>query len=204
MNREEATQALELLRRVVTQARDDTALQNWGLIWMVHAFLNGGGFLATDALWARGLREPGPYMLLWGVLLGCNFASIFFMKRGQTAGVRSFIERQIWAIWTSFIGCMVLVAVLNLLLGLDRLFFPSVACVLFAMAFCGMGALMGRGWYAMAALFGLVSLGMTRVPEHAFGVLGGLWFLVQFCSGLALHRARIRRIAAEGLGPRLV
>ena len=44
MNREEATQALELLRSVVSQARDDTALQNWGVIWIVHAVTNGAAF----------------------------------------------------------------------------------------------------------------------------------------------------------------
>lgn len=204
MNRTEATQALELMRRVVAQARDDTALQNWGAIWMLHAFTNGGGFLATDWLWAQGQRGPGAFVLLWGVLLSFNLTSIFFMKRGQQAGVRSFIERQIWAIWTTFIGGLVLVALLNLLLGLDRLFVPAVACVLFAMSFASMGALMGRVWYGMALLFALVALGMTRLEAHGFGVLGGLWFLVQFGSGLALHRARSRRLAAGDTGPRLV
>ncbi|MCY1047550.1 hypothetical protein OV208_39995 [Corallococcus sp. bb12-1] len=204
MNRTEATQALELMRRVVAQARDDTALQNWGAIWMIHAFTNGGGFLATDWLWEAGHRGPGPFVLLWGVLLFLNFASIFVMKRGQTAGVRSFIERQIWAIWTTFIGGLVLVALLNLLLGLDRLFVPAVACVLFAMSFASMGALMGRVWYGMALLFALVALAMARMEHHAFGVLGGLWFVVQFGSGMALHRARSRRLAGGGTEPRLV
>ncbi|RKH74468.1 hypothetical protein [Corallococcus aberystwythensis] len=204
MNRTEATQALELMRRVVAQARDDTALQNWGAIWMLHAFTNGGGFLATDWLWEAGHRGPGPFVLLWSVLLLINFVSIFMMKRGQTAGVRSFIEQQIWAIWTTFIGGLVLVALLNLLLGLDRLFVPAVACVLFAMSFASMGALMGRVWYGMAALFAGVALGMTRMQAHAFALLGGLWFLVQFGSGLTLHRARLRRLAAGGEGPRLV
>lgn len=204
MNRDEATQALELLRRVVRQARDDTALQNWGVIWMIHAVLNGAGFLGTDWLWARGHRDPGPFVLLWGVLLVFNFASIFFLKRGETAGVRSFIERQIWSIWTTFIGGLTLVAVINLLLGLEPLFVPAVACVLFAMSFSAMGALMGRVWYVMAVLFALAALGMTQVKEHAFTGLGVLWFLVQFGSGLALHRARNHRLATQGAGPRLV
>jgi hypothetical protein len=204
MNREEATQALELLRRVVSQARDDTALQNWGVIWMLHAFTNGGGFAVTDWLWAQGHRGPGPYALLWTVLVGFNFASIFYLKRGQTAGVRSFIERQIWSIWSTFIGAMVLVALLNYLLGLDRLFMPAVACVLFATAFSMMGALMGRIWYAVAVCFALAALGMTRVQEHVFTLLGALWFLAQFGGGLGLHLARRKRLAAGGSEARLV
>ena len=54
MNREEANQALELIRRVVAQARDDTALQNWGVIWMLHSFVNGAAFAATNWLWTEG------------------------------------------------------------------------------------------------------------------------------------------------------
>lgn len=204
MNREEANQALELIRRVVTQARDDTALQNWGTIWMVHAFTNGLAFAATDALWARGERGPGPYALLWLGVLAFNLVSIFALQRGRTAGVRSFIERQIWSIWTTFVAGMVLLALLNYLLGLDRLFMPAVACVLFATAFSVMGALMGRVWYAAAAFFALAALGMTQLREHAFTLLGGLWFLVQFSGGLSLYLARRRRLATSGPGARLV
>ena len=58
---------------------------------------------------------------------------------------------------------MVLLALLNYLLGLDRLFMPSVACVLFATAFSVMGALMGRVWYAAATGFALAALGMDNV-----------------------------------------
>ncbi|MBZ4416493.1 hypothetical protein [Myxococcus sp. RHSTA-1-4] len=204
MNRAEANQALELIRRVVAQARDDTALQNWGVIWMLHAFVNAGGFVGTHWLWSQGHRVPGPYALLWAGLLGFNILTIFILKRGQTAGARSFVERQIWAIWTTFIGGMVLVALINWLLGLDRLFMPAMACVLFATAFSMMGALMGRVWFLVAAAFALAALGMTRVPDQAFLVLAGLWFAVQFGGGFALHRARLRRLASGSVGARLV
>jgi hypothetical protein len=204
MNREEANQALELIRRVVTQARDDSALQNWGVIWMLHAFVNAAGFAATNRLWTAGHRAPGPYALLWAGVLAFNIVSIFVLKRGQTAGARSFVERQIWAIWTTFIAGMVLVSVLNWLLGLDRLFMPAVACVLYGTAFSMMGALMGRVWYAVAVGFALAALGMTQVPDHAFDLLGAVWFAAQFGGGFALHRARRRRLAAGGAGPRLV
>jgi hypothetical protein len=204
MNREEANQALQLIRRVVAQARDDSALQNWGVIWMLHAFVNAAGFAATHWLWARGHRAPGPYALLWAGVLTFNITSIFVLKRGQTAGARSFIERQIWAIWTTFIAGMVLVALINWLLGLDRLFMPAMGCVLFATAFSMMGALMGRVWFLVAGGFALAALGMTRVPDHAFLVLAALWFAVQFGGGLALHRARLRRLASGAVGARLV
>jgi hypothetical protein len=204
MNREEANEALQLIRRVVSQARDDTALQNWGVIWMVHAFTHGAGFLGTHLLYTQGHRTPGPYALLWGAIIPLNLLSIFWLKRNEAAGVRSFIERQVWSIWTTCMGGMVLAAFCNLLLGLEVLFMPAVSCVLIAMAFSVMGALMGRGWYVAAAVFALSALGLAWVPHLGFLVLGGLWFTTQFTSGMLLHQARRKRMAAGGVQPRLV
>src|SRR6266851_544008 len=98
MNREEATQALDLLRKVVSQARDDTTLQNWGAIWILHAFTNGGAMVLTNVLMWKGYLEPWPYMGMWAGVLAINISAIFVLKSG-TAGARTFIENQIWAIW---------------------------------------------------------------------------------------------------------
>jgi len=204
MNREEADQALQLIRRVVSQARDDTALQNWGIIWMVHALTNGGGFLGTHLLLQQGHRSPGPFVLLWSAVVPLNLLSILWLQRSEAAGVRSFIERQVWSIWTTCMASMVLVALINWMLGLDVLFMPPVACVLIAMAFSVMGAIMGRAWYVAAAVFALAALGIARVPGQGFAVLAGLWGVTQLVGGLLLHRARRRRLAEGGTQPRLV
>ncbi len=204
MNREEAAEALQLIRRVVSQARDDTTLQNWGVIWIVHAFTNGGGFLASHMLYEQGLRTPGPYALLWGAIIPLNLLSIFWLQRREAAGVRSFIERQVWSIWTTCMAGMALVALANWVMGLEVLFMPVVACVLIAMAFSVMGALMGQAWYAGAAVFALSTLGLARAPHLGFAVLGGLWFVTQLTGGLLLYRARRRRLAAGGAQARLV
>ncbi|WP_224244923.1 hypothetical protein [Hyalangium gracile] len=204
MNREEAAEALQLIRRVVSQARDDSALQNWGVIWVLHAFTNGGGFLGTHLLFLQGHREPGPYALLWGAIIPLNLLSIFWLQRRETAGVRSFIERQVWSIWTTCMAGLALVALANWVMGLQVLFMPVVGCVLIAMAFSVMGALMGRGWYAAAAIYALSALGLARVPHLGFAVLGGLWFATQLTGGLVLVRARRRRLAAGSPQARLV
>jgi len=204
MNREEAAQALQLIRRVVDQARDDTALQNWGVIWMVHALTNGGGFLGTHLLFQQGYRSPGPFVLLWSAIVPLNLLSILWLQRSEAAGVRSFIERQVWSIWTTCMASMVLVALVNWMMGLDVLFMPPVACVLIAMAFSVMGAIMGRVWYAAAAVFALAALGIALVPGQGFAVLAGLWGVTQLLGGLLLYRARRRRLAEGGAQPRLV
>jgi hypothetical protein len=204
MNREEADQALQLIRRVVSQARDDSALQNWGVIWMIHALTNAGGFLATHVLFQQGHRTPGPFVLLWLPVIAIDLLSIVWLQRREAAGVRSFIERQVWSIWTTCMAGMVLVALVNWLMGLEMLFMPPVACVLVAMTFSVMGALMGRGWYVASAIFALAALVLVRMPEQGFLGLGVLWGLTQLTGGLLLFRARRRRLAEGSARPRLV
>ena len=203
MDREEAKSALEILRKVVETARDDSALQNWGAIWMFSAFTNSTGFGITH-VWIRGGQmSPWPYAGLWGAILSVNLLAIFVLKAGSTGGARSFIENQIWSIWTTFIVAMLLAALVNWLMGLDRLFMPAVACIIAAIAFSMMGAIMGAWWYLPAALWAAMALVMASLPQLQFAIFAGLWFCTQFTGGALLHLARRRRLAS-GPQPRLV
>jgi len=95
MNREEATRALELLKTVVGQARDDTALQNWNVIWIIHAVTNNTAFSSTQLLLWRGVAARWPFILLWTVTLVLNIGLILLLKARRT-GAKTFIENQIW------------------------------------------------------------------------------------------------------------
>jgi hypothetical protein len=194
MTPEQANEALALLRRVVGQARDDTALQNWGVIWMVHAFTNGGAFAATNVLMDRGVRSPWPFVALWSGVLAFNIPAIFVLK-ARTAGARTFIETQIWAIWLSFIGAVALTAIVNHVSGFAPFVMGPVIAVLSAFAFAMMGSVMGRAWYGAAAVFGAGALAMAALPEKQFYLLGALWGAGQFTGGMLLDRARRRRRA---------
>src|SRR5688572_26627796 len=129
MDRNEALDALALLRRVVSQTRDDTAVQNWGAIWMLHAFTNGAGFVTTQLLLWRGYDTPPPYLALWGGLVTFNLLSIRVLKQGRS-GARSFVETQIWAIWNAFVVASSAAAFLNLWMGLETMFLGPVMAIL--------------------------------------------------------------------------
>lgn len=202
MDREQAVEALELLRRVVGQARDDTTLQNWGVIWMVHAFTNAFGFIATNVLVWRGHEAPWPYAALWAVILAVNIASIFLLK-SHPAGAWTFFESMIWLIWMTFIGSVVLTGVVNHLAGFRVLQLGPIIAVLSAAAFALMGGMMGRKWFLGAALFGLTAMAMAVFPRWQFVILGLVWGVTQFVAGAILHRQRKRRLAA-GATARLV
>jgi hypothetical protein len=77
-----------------------------------------------------------------------------------------------WAIWITFIVAVSLVAVLNHAMDLHTFFLGPVIGVLMAVAFASMGSLMGRQWFAIAAVFALVqSVDPSKVAErfHGYG-----------------------------------
>ena len=199
MNRDEATKALELLRTVVGQARDDTALQNWGVIWIVHALTNGAAFSTTQILLWKGFQSRWPYILLWSLVVVCNIGLILLLKARRT-GTKTFIENQIWSIWLSFIGAVMLTAVVNYLLGLKLLALGPVIGILSAFGFSMMGAIMGRRWYLGTIIFGLSSLAMAALPKYQYLILGAVWCVAQLIGGVWLEVDKRKR----GNSPHLV
>jgi hypothetical protein len=194
MNRQEAVEALELLRKVVSQARDDTTLQNWGVIWMVHGVVNAGAFTATNFLMWRGYESPWPYVALWSAVLLFNIPSIFLLK-SRTAGARTFVENMIWLIWTTFIGTVALTGLANHLSGFKVFTLGPVIGILSTFGFSMMGGLMGKKWFLLAAVFALASLVMAVLPDWQFVILGSVWGISQFAAGFLMDRARRRRLA---------
>ena len=202
MDREEAAQALAVLRSVVSQARDDTALQNWGVIWILHGLLNGGGFIATHFLLAAGYTQPPPFVLMWGVLISLDLLATALLKK-RRAGVRTFVETQLWAIWSTFIGAVSLLAVLNHLMGLATFFLGPVIGVLAAVGFASMGSVMGRRWFAGTVAFTITAVLMAAFHEVQFLILGATWMVAQVVGGFLLDRERRRQLGSGDI-PRLV
>jgi hypothetical protein len=149
-------------------------MENWGVIWMLDAVSNGAGFVATHVLMHTGHTTPWPYAALWGgVLLFDGASMVLFRIRNASSG--SFLEKQLWSIWTVFIVGMGLTAVINYLLGLSVLFMPAV------------------GW-------GILGLVMAWFPSLQFALFGPLWFVTQGTGGALLHRARRRKLVAAAGG----
>ena len=197
MNRQEALEALALLRKVVSQARDDTTLQNWGVIWMVHGVTNAAAFLATNFLMRQGHLSPWPYVTLWSAVLVFNIPSIFLLK-SRTAGARTFVENMIWLIWLTFIATVALTGLSNHLSGFKVFTLGPVVGILSVFSFSMMGGLMGKKWFVVAGVFALASLAMALYPAWQFVILGLVWGSCQFTAGLMMHRARRRRVSDVG------
>lgn len=191
MDRDEAADALKLLRRVAAKARDDTAVQNWGLIWLFSGASNGAGFMGTHVFMSRGDLRPLRYVILWSVVFALNGLWIALFKK-KASGAPSFFERQLWSLWNVLILAMAATALVNYVLGLSvMMFVPPVCCILAAMTFATMGSLMGRWWYALAALWGATAFVTAAMPRAQFALFAVLWALTQSGAGALLHRAKL-------------
>ena len=202
MDREEAGRALELLRTVVKQARDDSALQNFGLIWVIHGFANGGGFIATNLLMRRGVVEKWPFIAMWAGIVSLNVVMLLALRK--RTGAISFVERHMWSIWLAFIGAVLLTDGVNDLMGFPVLRLGPIIAVLSAVGFSSMGALMGARWYAGTGIFALTALAMALVPSWQFVILGVVWGTAQIAGGAWLMVEKRRRLAVNPSDPRLV
>src|SRR5258708_7608865 len=202
MERQEAMQALELLRRVVSQTRDDTAMQNWGLMWIIQGMINCAGFMATSVLYWR--RAPAwVFPTLWFCIAAVDLAINFALKT-RTAGTRSFVESQIYSIWLIFFASANLVGLINQLMGLEIFLMGPMLAVLAASSMAVMATIMGKKFFAPALAVALAAVLMALFREWQFVILGAVWGSFQVGVGMIFHRERLRRLALSAREARLV
>ncbi len=202
MKKEDAEQALALIRTVISRTRDDTVLENWGLVWILHGITNAIAFGGTNALYLAGVESVPLYLGLWGVILTLNLGLIFFLRK-PTGGVLTFVEKQIWSTWMTFVVASFLTAAINHLLGQPVFYLGPVLAVLSAVAFGTMGHLMSRRFYWFAGLHAAVALAMAAMQRYQFFLLGAAWAVSLIVPGIALHRDRLAR-GKSGGGPEIL
>jgi hypothetical protein len=196
MKREEAEQALSMIRQVISRTRDDTVLENWGLVWIMHGVTNCIAFSGTNVLYLRGIESVPIYAGFWATILVLNLLLIVFVRK-PTGGAVTFVEKQIWATWLTFVAASFLTAAVNHLLGQPAFYLGPILAILSAIAFATMGHLMSTRFYWFAALHAATAIVMAVVPRVQFFLLGGTWLVSLVTPGVQLHRERLARGRGE-------
>jgi uncharacterized membrane protein YuzA (DUF378 family) len=197
VNREEAEKALGIIRTVIQNTRDDLAAHNWGLIWMIHAFINlaaclGGWYVENQQLPVLCFLVP------LGIAAVLNLVTFMaLLERDQ--GVRSYVELRLHGIWWTFIvftaaGCVALQ--LN---GAPPHLFGPIFAMTSGMSFAIMGVVFARQ-LPFAAVFLVITLvgpllGSPGTPFAGvqWGLIGAGWWAALFFSGSGLHREKRQR-----------
>jgi hypothetical protein len=198
MDKEQAERALAIVRGVIENTREDLVAQNWGLIWMIHAFTNSAAFVAIG-LFAERLNRPIVWYLVPLAVVAVVNLVIVAAFADRDRGVRSVIEYQLHGIWTTFIiFTLAIAAILYLTDVTPRLFGPLIATTS-GIAFAMMGVVFSYRFLGLAAAFLALAL-LTSLPALStvtWYLIAGVWWLAMFVPGVTLFRERRRRMRDE-------
>jgi eukaryotic-like serine/threonine-protein kinase len=181
-----------VVSRALRETHHAAVLENWGLLWIWHSVVVLLLCLLTNFLQERGVKSPGPYLLIWTVGFSA-WAAIFWWLRHR-GGPVTFVERQIAHVWgASMIGCSLLFFI-EMILGLPVLALSPVLAVFGGMVFLIKAGILSGMFYIPAAGMFLTAGLMAAWPRFAitmFGVMSGLGFAVP---GLMYHVRRARSL----------
>ena len=186
-----------VISRALRETHHAGVLENWGVLWIWHSIVVLLLCVLTNFLQERGVRSPGPYVLIWTVGFSA-WAAIFWWLRHR-GGPVTFVERQIAHVWgASMIGCSLLF-VIEMLVGLPVLSLSPVLAVLSGMVFFVKAGILSGMFYIPAGAMFVTAVLMAIWPRFAitmFGVASGAGF---FVPGLMYHLRRAR--ASQSIWP---
>lgn len=191
MNRDDAEKALGIIRTVIQNTRDDLVSHNWGMIWMIHSFLNLAACLCGWYVEANGW-PVWAYLIPLGINGVLNIVVVqTLVKRDQ--GIRSYVEWQIHGIWTTFILFTGAGAVMLYLSDAPPRIFGSLFAMTSGIGFAMMGVVFYRQLpYAIAMLI-VMLVGPLLPPGPQWGLIGLVWWCSMFLTGLSMHRENLQR-----------
>jgi len=178
----------QVLSRAFRPTHHVAVLENWGLLWMLHAAVMLTLCLVTNALQRGGNEQRWPYVLLWTVGLGAWAATFWELRR--RAGPVTFVERQIAHIWAASMACSSGLFLVEWLLGLPPLKLSPVLPLIAGGVFIGKAGILSGEFYLPAIVLFLTCVPMSLAPTYAitlFGLVGGAAF---FLPGWKFHRQR--------------
>ncbi len=188
-----SSQFSQILSRAFRETHHAIVLQNWGLLWMLHAVVVLLMSLLTNVMQFRGVTDRWPYVGLWGVLLGA-WAAIFWNLR-RRAGPITFVERQIAHTWAGSMIASVLLYAIEATLNLPVMSLSPVLGLVSGMVFLVKAGILSGAFYIQAAAMFATAVGMalmplTPIPDFRLTLFGITSSLSFFVPGWKYHRQR--------------
>jgi serine/threonine-protein kinase len=188
-----SSQFTQILSRAFRPTHHIGVLENWGLLWMLHAAVLLVLCIVTDVIHAQGGVSRWPYMLLWIVGLG-TWAIIFWNLR-RRAGPVTFVERQIAHIWAASMACSSALYGVEALLKLPPLTLSPVLALIAGSVFVAKAGILSGEFYIHAVVLFLTAIPMAVFPRFALTIFGVVSALTFFLPGLKFHQ--IKKLAAR-------
>jgi serine/threonine-protein kinase len=183
-----SSQFTQVLSRAFRPTHHAAVLENWGLLWMLHAAVIFVLCITTDILKAEHVRSRIPYFVLW--VLGLGAWAVIFWNLRRRAGPVTFVERQIAHVWAASMACSSALFGVEWLLRLPVLTLSPVLALIAGAVFIVKAGILSGEFYVHAVAIFLAAIPMALFPQFAltiFGLVSGGAF---FLSGWKFHRQR--------------
>jgi serine/threonine-protein kinase len=182
----------QILTRAFRETHHASVLENWGLLWILHAAVLLVLCLVTNGFQLSGVTSRWPYVGLWTVGLG-TWAAIFWNLRHR-AGPITFVERQIAHVWAGSMIIDTFMYVIEYQLDLPVLTLSPMLGPVSGAVFLMKAAMLSGVFYIHAAVLCLTGLVMawlqqqTMLPNIGLTVFGVVSALCFFLPGWKYYR----------------
>jgi serine/threonine-protein kinase len=186
----------QILTRAFRETHHVSVLENWGLLWMLHAAVLLVLCLITNAFQLNGVTARWPYVALWTFGLG-TWAAIFWNLR-RRSGPITFVERQIAHVWAGSMIIDTFMYVIEYLLSMPVLTLSPMLGPVSGAVFLMKAAMLSGVFYIHAAVLCLTGIVMawlqqqTTLPNIGLTVFGVVSSLCFFLPGWKYYR-QVRR-----------
>jgi serine/threonine-protein kinase len=186
----------QILTRAFRETHHANVLENWGLLWILHAAVLLVLCLITNAFQLSGVASRWPYIGLWTIGLG-SWAVIFWNLR-RRSGPITFVERQIAHVWAGSMIVDTFMYAIEWQLGLPVLTLSPVLGPVSGSVFLVKAAMLSGKFYVHAVVLCLTGLAMawlqrqSYVPNVGLTVFGVVSSLCFFLPGWKYYR-QVRR-----------
>jgi serine/threonine-protein kinase len=175
----------QILTRAFRETHHVSVLENWGLLWMLHAAVLLALCVTTNAFQLSGVTARWPYLALWTG--GLSAWAVIFWNLRRRSGPITFVERQIAHVWAGSMIADTFMYIIEYQLGLPVLTLsPMLGPVSGAVFLVKASVLSGR-FYTYAIILCLTGLVMawlqrqTYIPNFGltlFGIVSAACFAI--------------------------
>ncbi len=186
---------VQVISRAFRPTHHIVVLENWGLLWIWHAFVLLVLCFITNAIQLMGNTSRIPYLLLWTLGLG-TWAYIFWNLR-RRAGPVTFVERQIAHTWAGSMACSTLLYAVEAILVLPVLTLSPVLALVAAMVFLVKAGILSGEFYIQSIVLFATSIVMAFVPKYSVGIFGIVAALCFLIPGIKFFRLKQRLLKMD-------
>ena len=185
-----SSQFSQILSRAFRPTHHLAVLENWGLLWMLHALVLLALCLLTNYLQLQGVTSRLLFASFWTLGLG-TWASVFWNLRHR-AGPVTFVERQIAHVWAASMACSTGLYAVEAMLDLPPLKLSPVLALIAAAVFVVKAGILSGEFYFHAAVLFVTCIPMALVPTYGISIFGVVGAATFFLPGLKFYRQRQR------------